>query len=341
MSAALKPISLWKTTSSTPRVSRRQVGLAGVAPVECHLLRHRPARRVARTADSANCRSPPPRRTPARSCRALDPATALDDVLEQAHHLLFRGHRLAVGVPSGSRLPAKRPATAPRGPRPPPGRRPYRRVAASNCELDSIASSSSVLRSRSAVVVEGEGIGSQRLPAPGQQPRQDAHRVAATGCRSAPGSRCPHLLARLDLVVAVPSTRLIRSQVPTAPMRRTPTASGGGADSISLRRGGVDEHELGRTGCLRIPQRRITSPGPPAPWTTALPRPRLPRSSPRTPGAGPADRYRGQPSPHPVIRIFGVEKTALARPFRTHRQLPLAQPLRHYGALCHPIPCSS
>ena len=322
----------------------------------------------------------------------LNPATALaDDVgvgLEQAHHLIFRGHRLAVQDPAyrlAHDLPGQIPVVRDLGPPLPqpwllaaldrrqgaigvPRRPPHRRQQLA-VQLDLTLHPRlrdlplPALR-RPAVVVEGEGIGSQLLPAPGQQPRQDAHRVVQQlavarlqDLRLRHGAVDTHLLARLDLVVPgrpqqcpVDPLPGLRPHGSDAALQRRPLR---GAERIDPceppRRGGVNEHELqfavvGLPQVLEDPaaqnhlarQARPPHGRPPSPVDVF----RDPVHELRVPVQD--RRYRGQPSPHPVIRIFGVEKTALARPSRTHRQLPLAvgQPLRHYkdNALCHPIP---
>ena len=370
-----------------------QIGLAGVAPVTRHLLRHRPvdrgvpfdhrqtARAVRRIARLDHGIEHQTARTAAQVhlVSVLDPAPALaDDVgvgLEQAHHLLPRGHRLAPEHPA-YRLADDHPGQVPvvcdlrapiiqprlfaaldrrQGtigvPKRPPHNRQQLAVQLDLTLHPRLGDLPLLPLRRPAVVVKGEGIGSQLLPAPGQQPRQHAHRVVQQlavarlqDVRLRHGAVDAHFAASLDPVVLgrpeqgpVDPLPGLRPDGSDAALQRRAFRRTQGIDPREPpRRGGVGENEL-QFAVVGLPQLLED----PAAQNHLAGQPDASHGRPPSPVHVFPDpvhelrvlvqdcRYRGQPPPHLVIRISGVEQTALARPFCTHRPLPLAleQPL--------------
>ena len=212
--------------------------------------------------------------------------------LEQAHHLLLRGHHLAVQHPAhrladdrpgqfpvvcdlGLPLSKPRLVTAFHGgqcalgvPERPPRHRQQLAVQLYLTLRPGLGNLPLLALRRPAVVVEGEGIGSQLLPAPDKQPGRHAHRVVQQlavarlqdmGLRD--GAVDAHLAARLDLVVPglaqqspVDPLPDLGPHRPDAPMHRRALR---GPDRIDAgetpRRDGVDQRELEFT-VVRLPQ---------------------------------------------------------------------------------------
>ena len=370
-----------------------QIGLAGVAPVTRHLLRHRPvdrgvpfdhrqtARAVRRIARLDHGIEHQTARTAAQVhlVSVLNPAPALaDDVgvgLEQAHHLLLRGDRLALQHPA-NRLADDRPGQfavvdnlrAPvldprlvaaldrlQGAIGLPKRSPHdRQQLAVQLDLTlhpRLGDLPLLPLRRPAVVVEGEGIGSQLLPAPGQQPGQHAHRVVQQlavariqDMRLGHGAVDAYLAARFELVVAGPAQQdpvdplpYLGPNGPDATLQRRALRGPQRIDACEApRRDGVDQGEL-QFPVVRLPQ-MLQDPAA-QDHLARQPAPPNGRHNPAVNIRGDPlqelrvfvqkPRHQGQHPPHVVIRISGIEKTPLRCPFCTHRQLPLAsaQPL--------------
>ncbi len=226
----------------------------------------------------------------------LNPASALaDDVgvgLEQAHHLFLRGHLLAPEHPA-YRLADDRPGQVPvvcdlRAPVIQPRlfaaldrrqgtigipKRPTHNRQQLAIQLDltlhpRLGDLPLLPLRRPAVVVEGEDIGSQLLPAPGQQPGEHAHRVVQQlavarlqDVRLRHGAVDAHFAARLDLVVAGPAQQdtvdplpHLGPDGPDAALQRRALRGPQRIDACEApRRDGVDQREL-QFPVVRLPQ---------------------------------------------------------------------------------------